>query len=405
MSALRLGTIYSTMTSRVSMPRSATPMSPVPRPSRTSWPASNRPRAPPTATVMPAVTIAPTGHERPRQRQRKCAVTQRQSQRPSRERHQRKAAQLRQTARQDHSQSWHPQAGNARAEALPQAAGSPHDARRKRAYRHFEIDKGRRNRPEPSLQRERSLSGKPCLHGRLKQRRSHLTSSNKPPAAAWLAQAARSIVAFLRPTRPATTQAKILVVVEGPNDIEFLRRISAILHRDDPRLPDLTEMERQGSLVFAPTGGVDLSTAFRYARLGLPEFHLLDRDIPPVTQTREQIAAMVNSRPRCHAVVTSKRSLENFLHRDAIFEASGFSVEVTDDDDLPALVACRANERHEPRVDWNDLSARARKRLHYKAKRWLNTKAVERMTPERLAERDPGGELRGWVATIASLTR
>lgn len=50
----------------------------------------------------------------------------------------------------------------------------------------------------------------------------------------------------------------MLVVVEGPNDIEFLRRISAILHRDDPRMPDLADMERQFALVFAPTGGVDL---------------------------------------------------------------------------------------------------------------------------------------------------
>ena len=153
----------------------------------------------------------------------------------------------------------------------------------------------------------------------------------------WLARARRSLTAFLRP--PSLTQPQVLVVVEGPNDIEFLRRISSMLHRDDPRLPDLADMERQGRLVFAPTGGVELSTAFRFAGLGLPEFHLLDRDIPPVTQTRHQIAAMVNSRPRCRAAVTTKRSLENYLHPAAIFEASGFSVAFSDDDDVPGLVA------------------------------------------------------------------
>jgi len=193
-------------------------------------------------------------------------------------------------------------------------------------------------------------------------------------------------------------------VLEGPNDIEFLRRISAILHRDDPTVPDLGDMERQRSLVFVPAGSVELSTAYRFASLALPEFHLLDRDVPPATQTREQLAAMINSRPDCRAVITAKRSMESYLHVDAILEASGISIAFSDDDSLPELVARQANERHEQAVCWEELSMRARKRLRYKAKKWLNTLAADRMTPARLAERDPSGELRSWLATIASLS-
>ena len=63
----------------------------------------------------------------------------------------------------------------------------------------------------------------------------------------------------------------------------------------------------------------------------------------------------------------------------------------------------QANERHEPDVRWDELSARARKRLRYKAKKWLNSRAVEQMTAARLAERDPDGEVRSWLATIAKL--
>ena len=151
-----------------------------------------------------------------------------------------------------------------------------------------------------------------------------MTNPESPGPVTWLVRASQSLAALLRPSKP--TRPQVLVVVEGPNDIEFLRRISAMLHRDSARLPDLADRERQGRVVFAPTGGVDLSTGFRYAGLALPEFHLLDRDIPPVTQTRHQIAAMVNSRSRCRAAITSKRSLENYLHPAAIFEASGFSV-------------------------------------------------------------------------------
>ena len=80
-----------------------------------------------------------------------------------------------------------------------------------------------------------------------------------------------------------------------------------------------------------------------------------------------------------------------------------FATDVTDDDDLPDLIAQKANERHEPPVPWDALTHRARKRLRYKAKKWLNTRAVERMTVERLAARDPGGEVRAWLATIARL--
>ena len=46
-----------------------------------------------------------------------------------------------------------------------------------------------------------------------------------------------------------------------------------------------------------------------------------------------------------------------------------------------------------------------RRRLRYKAKKWLNTRAVEQMTAARLAERDPDGEVRAWLATIANLSR
>jgi len=220
-----------------------------------------------------------------------------------------------------------------------------------------------------------------------------------------LANAIGRLAAFLRRSSPRAARPQVLVVVEGPNDIEFLRRISAILHRDDKSLPDLADMERRLALVFAPTGGVDLSSAFRFAGLNMPEFHLLDRDLPPVTQTRYQVAAMVNSRPRCRAAITSKRSLENYLHPDAVFEASGFAIVFSDDDNVADLIARRANERHDPVVAWEELSAHARKRLRYKAKRWLNGRAVEKMTAARLAERDTSGEVRSWLTMIATLSQ
>ena len=50
-----------------------------------------------------------------------------------------------------------------------------------------------------------------------------------------------------------------------------------------------------------------------------------------------------------------------------------------------------------------DGSSRARKRMAYRAKRWLNTDVVEHMTPELLSQRDPQGEVLSWLRTIGQL--
>src|SRR5690348_15080942 len=65
--------------------------------------------------------------------------------------------------------------------------------------------------------------------------------------------------AYLARTPPSAARYdKLLVVVEGKHDVEFLRRISRILHRDEARLPDLSGLEGSGRLVFVPFGGGDI---------------------------------------------------------------------------------------------------------------------------------------------------
>lgn len=229
-----------------------------------------------------------------------------------------------------------------------------------------------------------------------------------PQGMRWPFSIVSSLIAYLsrrlrRRHGPPRSRPKVLVVVEGTNDIEFLRRISRILHRADSAVPDLAELEQQRQLVFMPMGGGDSASAFRFAGLGLPEVHLLDRDVPPVTADRHRVAAMVNCRPRCHAAVLSKRSLENYLHSAAIFEASGIRVVITDDENVPEVVARHAHEHREGSHPWDQLPPRSRKRLRDKAKKWLNAGAVEHMTPERVADRDSQGEIRSWLSTIAAL--
>lgn len=196
----------------------------------------------------------------------------------------------------------------------------------------------------------------------------------------------------------------LLILVEGTHDIAFLKRISAMLSLGNPQQPDLGTLERQGHVIFIPFGGGTLlSWTHRLAGLGLREFYLFDKEISPETELREQAARLVNLRPRCRAVVTSKRSLENYLHPDAIRETRGIEVTFTDDDSVPEIVARHRYSRGESQLPWEELPSRARKRLREKAKRWLNREAVEQMTLERLDESDPDGDICGWLMTIAEL--
>lgn len=210
-----------------------------------------------------------------------------------------------------------------------------------------------------------------------------------------------------RPPPGATAGAhsvRVLVVVEGRNDIEFLRRMSRVLHRHDHELPDLESMERRGKLIFLPLGGGGIAAAaHRLAPLGLPEWHLYDHELPPETETRRAAIEEINQRHGCCAALTRKRALENYLHPQAIEQAGGGSVEFGDFDSPPDLLARVNYEQFCPSVAWDLLPYRARKRLANRAKRWLNRSVVDCMTPELLRQRDPAGEVLSWLHTIGRL--
>jgi putative ATP-dependent endonuclease of OLD family len=215
--------------------------------------------------------------------------------------------------------------------------------------------------------------------------------------------------ALLQGRAPAATpgdvspKPRILVVVEGAHDVEFLRRISAILHVHDPHLPDLAALERQGQLIFIPIGGDIWLWTTRLAALNLPEFHLYDREDRPETEIRRQAANAVDLRPNCRALVTGKRSLENYLHPEAIREVCGLEIGFTDDDPVADLLAQQLYERDALGESWAELPRRTKTRRRNRVKKWLHSRGVERMTPQRLAQRDPDGEVRSWLETIARM--
>jgi len=193
-------------------------------------------------------------------------------------------------------------------------------------------------------------------------------------------------------------------VVEGANDISFLERISGILARGDPSIPDLGALNRIGRLVFIPFGGGSpLPWVTRLAPLACPELHLYDREIPPEDIARRLAAALVNDRPHCAAFLTASRALENYLHARAISDAAGFTMPCFPNDaDVPSLVAQCWYERRSLNP-WTSLSRFERSKLTQRSKRWLNRTAVTHMTPALLAESDPDGDVGLWLRTAATL--
>jgi hypothetical protein len=207
-----------------------------------------------------------------------------------------------------------------------------------------------------------------------------------------------------RPNRPLRPGRPVLMVVEGSHDLEFLKRISRLLHASDPRLPDLEHEAAQGKLLLVPAGGANLGPwALGLEMLALLELHIYDREMSPETSVRQRLVASLQARPNCRAFLTRKRSLENYLHPAAIGEATGIELTFGDDDSVASLLACALHAVQPRHVSWEDLSPRTRKRLRERSKHVLNTRAVEQMTLARLTERDGAGEIIGWLSALAVL--
>ncbi len=204
----------------------------------------------------------------------------------------------------------------------------------------------------------------------------------------------------------ADHDVKLFIGVEGRNDINFLRGISRILHEGDVTVPNLYDVEDKGQVIFFPMGGANLALwASRTRHLNIPEFYIQDSDLTAAeTSPHQQEVNDANNKPNCTAVLTQKREMENYLHADAI-KAARPEVEIQfgDFDDVPTLAARALHDASDSSNAWDNLAEEKKGKKVSQAKKWLNTQAVERMTPELLAARDPDGNVKSWLTKIAEL--
>ncbi|NOZ87594.1 MAG: ATP-binding protein [Deltaproteobacteria bacterium] len=204
----------------------------------------------------------------------------------------------------------------------------------------------------------------------------------------------------------ADHDVKLFIGIEGRNDINFLRDISKILHAADDTVPDLYALEDKSQVIFFPMGGANLALwASRTRHLNIPEFYIEDSDLTAAgTSSHQQEVDNTNNKPNCAAVLTQKREMENYLHPNAIKAArSEADIQFGDYDDVPLLAAKALHDASNSGNNWEDLTDDKKVKKVSQAKKWLNTEAVEKMTPELLAERDPVGEVKSSFTKIVEL--
>jgi putative ATP-dependent endonuclease of OLD family len=177
-------------------------------------------------------------------------------------------------------------------------------------------------------------------------------------------------------------RVKVLVCVEGPNDVAAFKSLSRNLHLADNSVIDL---ETDPRFAFVVLGGGTLAywVNEHYLKgMGRPEAHIYDSD---VSKYADAIAAVNARGDGSWGVLSTKLEMENYLHPDAIFDGLGFTISFGDQDDVPKTLAAQEG------------------RGQSAIKKLLATEAFPRMTEARIALVDPAGEIRGWLAKIESM--
>lgn len=209
-------------------------------------------------------------------------------------------------------------------------------------------------------------------------------------------------------------KVKVLIFVEGENDVNALKGLSKLLNASDNSIINLVNNE---AVTFIPTGGSQLKFYIEKKYLdGLlqAQVHIYDSDKKDyVRNVADLNAENINTKIGFN---TKKVEIENYLHHEAIIECyrdKNINIsltEITDDDDVPLKVA-KAVHQKTSETSWNEINQDPVK-TEYKqkkkissAKRQLNTLAIEKMTLEKLTERGGLDEIKEWLKTIKAFIK
>lgn len=200
---------------------------------------------------------------------------------------------------------------------------------------------------------------------------------------------------------PEPLKPRLLICVEGPHDITFLKNISTTINLNRVDLPNLATDTR---VAIFPLGGGTLKdwvTHDYLNGLGIPQYHIYDLDDamnPPYQAARDAVRARGGNN---WAELTAKRECENYLHPDCIQNVFAFAAPIPfgDMDDVPELVASTIHNSASPNP-WVGLTPEVKKKKMSNAKRRLNNEVSQQMTWAQIQTSDPNGNILQWLEDI-----
>ncbi len=201
---------------------------------------------------------------------------------------------------------------------------------------------------------------------------------------------------------PYPDKLRLMVCVEGPNDIEMLKRISRKLHSEDPNIPDIASIP---DIAILPLGGGTLSQWVQHnylQKLGITELHIYDGGTETPRKYQKECDAVNARSDKSCAMLTAKNELENYLHHDLINQV--FKIKLApmgDMDDVPLLTAMEVHNSSGGKP-WDGLDEEKRRKKESHVKSRLNTEVAELMTLSHLNEVDGKNELISWLKKIAT---
>lgn len=200
----------------------------------------------------------------------------------------------------------------------------------------------------------------------------------------------------MRPPRGPFTS---IVGMESQEDFRLLFRLAKILHRTDRSLPDLQKHAKAGEVMCLPFGLHARGFVELFLNFDMPQMYFFTRGTGPLPEERRELIRRIRQDVDCSAVILRKRAMTNYLHPDAIYEEYRAPVAVADDTDVPVEVAQHVLKRLKFPA-WDQLDPQLRTDMAAAMAIELSIKASRRMTAERLAQRDPNGEVAGWLRSI-----
>lgn len=184
---------------------------------------------------------------------------------------------------------------------------------------------------------------------------------------------------------------KLIICLEGPNDIAFISAISRIAHQANN---DIVDLNASPDIIMLPLGGSDLKDWVNYnylQKLGTPEFHIYDSDN---TGSHASERDRVNLRTDgSSARLTKKREMENYIHSQVVQELFGINIDITDTMDVSTEISKKIRETNP--TGYNPGTV----------KKKLNHAGAQKMTLDLLKERDPDDEVLGWLQQISEFVQ